>query len=345
MLFCPPWLNDLKKFIYCVAAVCMLAAFLILPPPSASASTLEEGTGFRFLQLRDPVSGKPMRAALFYPAHGTTTITKTGPVDINAEENAKPRPGKFPLILLSHGSGGSLLSHHDSGAYLARNGFIVAALEHPGDNFRDTSGVGSDRVLSGRILQVSAALDQLLGDASLRDMADVGRIGIAGFSAGGYTALAAVGATPKPDLLGTYCARQTRSVLCAGGGTVRVSNPPMVAKPDARLRAAFVMNPVGALFDRESLSHVGVPVYLLAAAADEVLPIAENAHKIRSGLPSSTQYREIPAAGHFVFLAPCSRQMKLLAAQLCEDRPGVDRTAVHDLLNREMVSFFQRSLR
>src|SRR5580704_14103118 len=43
-------------------------------------------------------------------------------------------PEKFPLILLSHGTGGSAAMMGWFGAALASHGYIVAAVNHPGNN-------------------------------------------------------------------------------------------------------------------------------------------------------------------------------------------------------------------
>src|SRR5260370_27202665 len=43
-------------------------------------------------------------------------------------------PGRFPLILLSHGTGGSALMMGWLGSFLASHGYIAAAVNHPGNN-------------------------------------------------------------------------------------------------------------------------------------------------------------------------------------------------------------------
>lgn len=300
--------------------------------------------GFRFIQLPDPVSNKSMKAVIFYPANAKSSQAKIGPVELMAEENASLHKGRYPLILISHGNGGSLFSHHDTATFLAKNGFVAAAIEHPGDNFRDDSGLGTDRVLIGRNLQLSALVDHLLGHTDFSATIDPNRIGVTGFSAGGYTALLMVGAKPKFELLKLYCQRQPKSALCLGGGLIQLSSPPLASKADPRIRAAFVMSPVGAFFDGEGLSHINVPVYVYAASADDVLPVQENAAKVTTGIRTLTKYAEIPDAGHFVFLAPCSSEMKAIAPVPCSDRAGVNRRGAHETLNREIVTFFQAQM-
>ncbi len=53
-----------------------------------------------------------------------------------AARDAKPiaTPEKFPLVLLSHGIGGSSAMMAWFGSALASHGFIAAAINHPGNN-------------------------------------------------------------------------------------------------------------------------------------------------------------------------------------------------------------------
>jgi predicted dienelactone hydrolase len=253
--------------------------------------------------------------------------------------------GRFPLVLLSHGNGGSMFSQHDMAASLASHGFVVAAVEHPGDNFKDESGQGSDRVFIGRQQQLTALLDYLLGRSAFAPAIDPGKIGVMGFSAGATTALQMLGAKLSFDLLKPYCDRAPNNVLCAARGQVRLSTPALTGQTDKRVRAAFVMSPVGVLFDKENWARVTAPVYVYAAAADSVLPIQDHALIAKNNLRSLTQYTEIPGANHYVFLSPCSEQMKSITPALCTDPPGVDRLAIHEKLNADALGFFRAELR
>jgi predicted dienelactone hydrolase len=167
-------------------------------------------------------------------------------------------------------------------------------------------------------------------------------VGIAGFSAGGYTAHLTVGAKPDFSRLKPYCARHPDSVLCSGRGDVRISSPPVVLKSDVRIRAAFAMSPVAVFLDPTSLSTISVPVGIYAAGDDSVLPVQDNARWLRDRLPGLVDYKEIAGADHFVFLTPCSKAMGSATPDLCVDRPGVDRYAIHETLNGDMFRFFQR---
>lgn len=320
--------------------LCAIIAVFYLLAGVASANEIGINAGFRIIEMEDPVSRKPMRAAIFFPTEDHADITKIGPLEVSAAKDVSVQGGRHPLVLLSHGSGGSMFSHQDTATFLAKHGFVVAAIEHPGDSFRDDSGLGTDRVLLGRSMQLSALLDCVLSQAPFSTSIDIKKIGVAGFSAGGYTALVMVGAKPKFSRIKAYCALHPKSILCSGGGTVGISSPPLSPKADERIRAAFVMSPVAAFFDHESLSRLSAPIELYAANGDSVLPIQDNARWVRDNVPTLARYTEISDADHFVFLSPCTPKMESIMPSLCLDPPGVDRHAIHESLNNDMLRFF-----
>src|SRR3546814_13370982 len=92
-----------------------------------------------------------MPGFVFYPSteagEGTTAI---GPYDVAAAFGVPEQPGAKPLVVISHGHGGSNLGHHDLAAYLARNGFILATTEPPPPSFRATTGQGHSAGVAGR---------------------------------------------------------------------------------------------------------------------------------------------------------------------------------------------------
>ena len=80
---------------------------------------------------------------------------------VPTDEAAEPRP----LIIISHGNGGDFRSHHDTAAALAKAGFVVVALTHTGDNWRDQSRATD---LVGRTRQLSVVIDYMTRDWSAR---------------------------------------------------------------------------------------------------------------------------------------------------------------------------------
>ena len=328
-------------------ALAWLVACLILGGIASSARADTYGAGFLDLTLTDPVEGGPMPAIVFFPTKTDGGPTQVGPFTIAARRGAAPAPGPLPLIVHSHGTGGSMHGHHDTLAALARAGFVAAAVEHPRDNFKDTSGFGTDLQLIGRPHHIVALIDGVLANATVGPLIDKARIGMAGFSAGGYTTLLIAGAVPDFSLREAYRRAVPNDPLrkrAEAAGTQR-RKPDLQFVSDPRVRAIFVMAPaLGYVFDKAGLAKVEVPVRLYRPAADEVLVHPWNAERIAQMLPRPPEYQVIDRAGHYVFLAPCPMLLALRIPAICKDPPGVDRAAIHARLNAEMIEFFGRTL-
>jgi predicted dienelactone hydrolase len=305
------------------------------------------GAGFLDLQLTDPVEGGQMPAIVFYPTKVEGGSTSVGPFTIAATRGAAPAPGTYPLIVHSHGTGGSNLGHHDTLAALARAGFVAAAVEHPRDNYRDDSGFSTDLQVIGRPHHIVALIDGVLAHATVGPLVDRPRIGMAGFSAGGYTALVIAGAVPDFSLREEYRRAVPNDPLRqrADAADPRRRKPDLKVVADPRVRAIFVMAPaLGYVFDRAGLAKVEVPVRLYRPTADEVLAHPWNAERVAQMLPKPPEYQLVQGAGHYVFLAPCPMLLALRIPTICEDPKGVDRAAFHARLNTEMIEFFRRTL-
>ncbi|QWP78306.1 dienelactone hydrolase family protein [Lysobacter sp. K5869] len=317
---------------------------LLLTALLAACAAHADGVGLGTIETREPVTGTKVPAAVFYPSTeaGSEVSTEVGPYPIQAQRDAAPAAGRFPLIVLSHGHLGSMYGHHDLAAELARHGYIVVAPQHTGDSYDDASGAGTDRALLGRAWQASAAIDALLADKRIGAHIDAKRIGAAGFSAGGYTTLLLLGATPDFALFPKYCEQHPgMPELCDQPLPEKmqtIAHPPPTV--DKRVRAGFAMAPFSILFDADSFRAMKNPVFLYIAQKDQVLAPADNGLRIRGLVPNLAGFAEVPGAGHYVFLPPCSAGFAKEVPVICTDAPGVDRAAAHREINAAAVKFF-----
>lgn len=339
-------------------------ALFLLSLPCVSYAQSVAGVGFASIEIHDPVNGDSMPGYVFYPSAASTAVTWVGPYELRARRDATPLTGARPLVVISHGHGGSDLGHHDLAVYLASHGFVVATLQHPGDNYKDTSGVGTAAVVIGRPVQVKATISMLLHDPRWKALIDPDRIGVAGFSIGGYTTLMLVGAVPQFTRLIDFCkAHPDNGNVCTpfrefkaklekqGGTSVRQYLADMQGQlhrwgdtDDPRVKAAFAMAPWSLVFDKAGLASIQRPVYLYDGAQDQFQPIQYNTLHIVPLIKTLVGIKLIPGAGHFVFLAPCSAEMTKSASRICIDPPGVDRTAIHRQINADALAFFRGTL-
>jgi len=320
---------------------------LLLATVAAAEAPATRQSGFTRLTVANPMGGGAIQTVVWYPTTTPASLIKLGPFDLDVAINSEPEAGAHPFIVISHGTGGSNLGHHDTAIYLARHGFVVATPMHPGDNFQDTSAYGTDAQLFGRPRHVKAVLDAVVAHPVFGRVVDTARIGIVGMSAGGYTALVLVGGKPDFSKLGAYCREQPADPWVCGGR--KSEAPPGVTDwalvRDPRIKSAVLLAPaLGPAFDRAGLADVRVPIRLYRPEADEVLRHPYNAEHVRLMLPRAPEYSELPDAGHYVFLAPCSPVLARQAPQICVDPSGVDRGALHARLNAEIEDFFRRTL-
>jgi predicted dienelactone hydrolase len=329
-----------------MAAACPIVAFRETGAHAEDSMMTPFNAGLAELSVTDPVEGGAMRAIVLYPTEAPAGTTRKGSYEIEAVEGVPPAHGPFPLVLVSHGTGGSQLGHHDSLTFFARHGFVAAAVMHPRDNFLDTSGFGTDLQYKGRPLHMRALLDAALADPVYGSIVDKDRIGIMGFSAGGYTALVLIGGQPDMGKFADYCREQPDDRMMCGAGGPKNLRPDLDYVHEPRIKAAVLMAPaLGFVFDRASLANVRVPARLYRPTEDAVLRHPYNAERVREMLPTPPEYVEVEGAGHYVFLAPCAEALRRIAPDICNDPNGIDRKALHARFNAEMVVFFDRTLR
>jgi predicted dienelactone hydrolase len=252
--------------------------------------------------------------------------------------------GPRPLVVISHGTGGDYRSHADTAEALARAGFVVAALTHSGDNWRDRSMV---LAVWQRPRQLRLLVDYMLGGWAGRGRIDPARVGAFGFSAGGFTVLVAGGGVPELGRIGDHCRQHPDFFDCRLMGSVPIELLPRTEwVHDRRIRAIVVAAPALAFtFGRPGLAGVRSPVQLWAGGADQILPAEYYAEAVRRDLPIRPEYRRVAEATHFDFLKPCQPVPARQNPELCASRPGFDRVAFHARFNREVADFLRRRLR
>lgn len=265
----------------------------------------------------------------------------------------------YPLVALSHGTGGSALQMGWLGTYLASRGYIVVAVNHPGNNA--VTGYTVPGFVEGweRARDISTAITDMLADPRFGSKIDADRIGAAGFSFGGYTMMELAGATTDfkrlldwcdskkgacdppemPDLLEKFKAMQSQpdiqQALPHAGDSYR----------DSRIRAVFAIAPaVARAFTPESLQRITIPVEIVAGAADSLAPPAENAEFFMANIKGSKLTLLPGGVGHYTFLDVGTEAGKKQLPNLFVDGPAVDRELVHHQVAEMAADFFDEEL-
>lgn len=314
--------------------IALATLLLTIVAPAADAQSRQAG-------FERQVTANGTEVGIWYPASGTPLHQRLGLYMQDVVPGARVPDGSHPLIVISHGTGGDFAGHVDTATSLARAGFIVAALTHPGDNWRDNSRATR---IEGRPAALSATISYMLQAWPGRTSIDPDRIGAFGFSAGGFTVLAAAGGRPDMTRFADHCARQPAVFVCtllkSQPRALTSAWPPMA---DPRIKAIVVAAPaIGFTFDRAGLAAVRIPVQLWRADDDRILPAPFHADVARDALPNRPEFHPVPGAGHFDFLAPCADPASM--PQLCRSAPGFDRRRFHERFDRAVVRFFLNKL-
>ena len=63
-------------------------------------------------------------------------------------------------------------------------------------------------------------------------------------------------------------------------------------------------------------------------------------HHDHNLLSDRVQHQIIAGAGRYIFIAPCSEQLKLAVPDICEDPEFIDRIEIHKRLNEDIALLF-----
>jgi len=282
--------------------------------------------------LRDAQHRDTLRITVWYPAvgHVVETPLQIGPPGHplfdagSAAADAPFAPGRHPVILFSHGFGGSARIMAWFGTALARAGNVVIAVDHPGTNARDPITMAGSLLIWDRAVDLRTALDAAKADAVIGPHLDTQRLGMAGFSMGGLTALISAGARVDLDHIIRFCQSHTADATCAAQDEApsqtmaareqALKSPAMAALAKHAgddyaipgIRAVFVMAPGGIeALSPASLRALNTPVSILLGAADPVAPPVSNGKLAAILLPHAT-LTALPGVGHYDFLANCT---------------------------------------
>jgi predicted dienelactone hydrolase len=295
------------------------------------------------IQLLDSDPG--LAGAIWYPCAGEPKHVELGNLAVAADfdlmgvRDCPVTGAKLPLVILSHGRDGWFGANHDTAEALADAGFVVAAINHPGDNANDPSRRNSLSVLASRPVDMIRLLNFMLHDWKDRAAIDPAGIGLFGFSNGGYTGLVLMGATPDFRRIAELCQEKTGECGQLHNGEA-APNPPH----DARIKAAVIVDPASGTFTPDNLVAIKIPLqFWRSERGGPGVGDGSGTARVADSLPGTPDVHVVPA-GHFAFLAPCSPQLATAIPRICTDVPGFDRAAFHREFNASIARFFRDHL-
>lgn len=274
----------------------------------------------------------------------------------NTEQGSK----KAPLIVLSHGSGGSADAMAWIAQALVKQGAIVVAANHPA-----STGGNAERAsileLWQQPLDVSQLLDQLLDKKQQPNWAariDADRIAHIGFSLGGSTALMLAGAQFELERFGTFCKQLTETSSPDGACRAFAHYLPQFDAEhfqrsngqyrDARIKAVISIAPgFTETLTARAVTNLSTPLLLLAAAQDQQLPPSTHIAPVRALLPATVRYTEITDAQHFSLLPLCKPGAITVLAEsgeefVCQETGNKVRAQIHAEVQARLSAFLKQ---
>jgi len=295
------------------------------------------------IQLLDADPG--LSGAIWYPCGAEPKHVALGRLAVGADfglmgvKDCPVATTKLPLVIFSHGRTGWFGANHDTAEALADAGFVVAAINHPGDSGNDPSQSESLSVWASRPVDMIRLLDFMLRDWKDKAVIDPARIGFFGFSKGGYTGLVLMGVTPDFGRIAEFCTDKTGTCAQLHNGEAP-PNPPH----DARIKAAVIVDPATGTFTRDNLAAIKIPLqYWRSELGGPGVGDGSGTARVANSLPGKPDIHAVPA-GHFAFLAPCSAELATAIPRICTDVPGFDRVAFHRDFNASVIKFFGANL-
>jgi predicted dienelactone hydrolase len=296
---------------------------------------------FRLIDVPADAEGPAMRGAIWSPCAMPPQEVEVDGMALPGVKDCPILGDKLPLVVISHGRTGSFFGHHDIAETLADAGFIVTAINHPGDTSADKSRSDDLSAFIERPTDIKRLIDYMLQASPIATKIDQQRVGFFGFSRGGYTGLVLIGANPDWGVVTAFC-EQSSAHVCEQ--IRRGEFPTQPLSHDARIKAAVIADPLTIMFSRDSYAAITVPVQLWQSerGGDGVLP--HNVEIAEKSLPAPHEYHVVPNSAHFAFLTPCPLEAVKAHPDVCTDAPGFDRVAFHKELDAAVLAFLREHL-
>ncbi|WDF66849.1 hypothetical protein PQ465_11085 [Sphingobacterium oryzagri] len=322
--------------------------------------THQYNIGQMTLLLNDDKRNRPIKTEIWYPTNDTAKSNPTSEYPFKLPPTSKDAAivsNKHPLIFLSHGTGGNRISQMWLACELASSGYIVAAVDHFGNTLDNKIAENFVKIWE-RPLDISFAIDKVVNLPELSSNIDTTKIGMVGFSLGGYTTIALAGGSINYDSLKKFSSTKEGKEefkVPELGDVSKFITPELIEKgnnafkhlKDNRISAFVAMAPaVGQGFEQVSqFDNFDKPILIIGAEKDERTPVITNAKHFHNLIKGSAYIELEGKIGHYIFMNEAREGLKRDAPMIFKDDDAVNRKDVHDRVSKIIIDFFEKKLK
>ena len=342
----------------------ILLTVLILFFSCASKEEKPFRTGQKSITYTDASRNRPLVTEIWYPTYDSLTreeVVKDRRLPfktIKTVKNATIVNQKFPLLLVSHGTGGNRFSLTWFIEKMVKQGYIVVSVDHYGNSTFNKLPREFVKWWE-RAIDIKYILTQVLEDPILGPKIDTSKIGGVGFSLGGYTNIALAGGyvdrTAKSDKNTDHDDRELPPEFPKTDEIIDFDNDSLIVSSynkyknlvkDNRIKAFFVMAPaIGFGFHSKEQTHkITAPVFIIAGKGDTNTPVKFNAEHYLHLIENSTLHLFDENVNHYVFLNEATEFGKEILPALTIDHPTVNRKEIHKKTLEFAIAFFKNNL-
>lgn len=240
---------------------------------------------------------------------------------------------------------------------MAKRGYIVAAINHPGTSswLRDPD---DSRQLWERPKDISRVIDYFVNTPDLDVHIDKNRIFMAGHSLGGSTAVGLAGGRYDTVKMDKFCADHLNELVCNIFKQWHIAQTPediesmQADLSDSRIKGFVVLDLGGTqTFSKGSLSHILKPMLVIGAPYNmgHGLDLDIESRALITALPkNNVHYLEPEMLSHFDFLGECQpNATEFLKTNEPDDvficmQGTKERREKHQMLVNTIVAFFEK---
>lgn len=313
---------------------------------TAASQSLAGPAGLRLTEFDMPHHNAKAGVTIWYPSGGggEETVFAENPVfeGISAAMSAEVQDGKHPVVLFSHGMGGTTRAQAWLASGLADRGAIVVTVNHANSTWGDYDMADGVKHWT-RVADLSAALDALLADPTFTQHVDSSRIMAAGFSYGGWTALSMGGLRGNlAGIVGT-CTEQIDTMeacdMLLSEEVNMQSNDPVIWNAnyaDARITQVVAIDPgfVWGLTPADAATLIPDVLLIGLGGAEDRMSATDFDESGLADLLPDAQFAQFDPAFHFTAMPICKPEGEAILIEekddpVCTDPEGTDRSGVH----------------